>query len=208
MPEEVRERADLLLEGLARLASGADPHEAGDGVDRAYEAAYDAARAAGEVRRQERSETVKRLVAFGEMIADHLRARRAEAGWTQTQLAQAMARLGFDWKRQTVAEVELGTRRVSFEELLAMAALYGEPVLSLMQPGDGDYLRFPENRALDPDDVRALLNSTAATGPGWLPAARVARVRDPGSSGDWRPSRDLWLRRRVGRGRGDQEEGS
>lgn len=198
MPEDVRERASVLLEGLARLASGAEVHEVADAVDRAYEAVYDAARAAGEARRGDRSKIIERLVSFGDIIADHLRSRRAWAGWTQTQLAQAMARLGFDWKRQTVAEVELGTRRVSLEELLGMAALFSESLPSLIRPGDGDRLRFPDDRALDPRDVRALLDATEATGPLWPPAARVARVRGPGTDSDWRPGRDLWRQRRAG----------
>lgn len=212
MPEQVREHVDLLVEGLSQLASGAELQEVAENLDRVYEAARDAAGTAGEVKRQRETQVTRRVVAFSELIAEHLRGRRTEVGWTQAQLAQAMTRLGFDWKRQTVAEVEIGTRRVSFEELLGLAALYSEPVLSLMRPGNGDYVRFPENRQIDPDDVQALLAPGPDVGPTWTAAARIARVRDPGGSGDWRPGKDLWQRRRAGRSstsrRDDQEEES
>ena len=53
-------------------------------------------------------------------IASRLRLSRQMAGLTQGQVAK-----GLDWHRPTVSEIEAGRRRVSAEELTALAEMYG-----------------------------------------------------------------------------------
>ena len=53
-------------------------------------------------------------------IASRLRTAREMAGLTQGQVATR-----FGWHRPTVSEIEAGRRRVSAEELVALADLYG-----------------------------------------------------------------------------------
>lgn len=53
-------------------------------------------------------------------IASRLRLSRELAGITQAQVAKKL-----DWHRPTVSEIEAGRRRVSAEELTALAEMYG-----------------------------------------------------------------------------------
>ena len=53
-------------------------------------------------------------------IASRLRLSREMAGLTQGQVAKSL-----DWHRPTVSEIEAGRRRVSAEELTALAEMYG-----------------------------------------------------------------------------------
>ena len=124
----------------------------------------------------------------------HLRER---AGWTQAQLATTITRLGFDFKRVTIAEVERGGRRISLEELLAFAALFGQPVAMLLLPGyltrePADLVNFPLDRKLDPRDVAALVlgpdGKVQYGNHHWQSPQRVAGVTD---ADDWRPAPDL-----------------
>ena len=54
------------------------------------------------------------------VIASRLRLSREMAGLTQGQVAKSL-----DWHRPTVSEIEAGRRRVSAEELTALAKMYG-----------------------------------------------------------------------------------
>lgn len=53
-------------------------------------------------------------------IASRLRLSREMAGLTQGQVAKSL-----DWHRPTVSEIEAGRRKVSAEELLVLAEMYG-----------------------------------------------------------------------------------
>jgi transcriptional regulator with XRE-family HTH domain len=62
---------------------------------------------------------------------------RRRLGLTQEDLRQAMDSLGFEWRfRQTVAQVEEGSRRLSWDEFFALAAYFEMPPTALLiKPG-------------------------------------------------------------------------
>ena len=66
-------------------------------------------------------------------IASRLRLSREMAGLTQNQVAKS-----FNWHRPTVSEIEAGRRRVSAEELLALAEMYGVNVPWIVGEKDED----------------------------------------------------------------------
>ena len=66
-------------------------------------------------------------------IASRLRLSREMAGLTQGQVAKSL-----DWHRPTVSEMEAGRRRVSAEELTALAEMYGVHVPWVLGAEDED----------------------------------------------------------------------
>lgn len=141
-------------------------------------------------------------VNFGDLIARHLRRAREESGWTQEQVAGAMREAGWAWQRVTVAEVEGGGRRVSLDELLALAVIFGVPMIRFVLPGPGDYVRLPEGsrcyRTLDDDAVRELMlgpgSYLGAVDETWERPRHVAKAT--GDRPEWRPAPAMWEKRR------------
>jgi transcriptional regulator with XRE-family HTH domain len=78
------------------------------------------------------------MATTAEALAANIRTRRAGAGRSQAELADAMRRLGHRWNRATVAAVEGGNRSVSVPELLALALVFGEPIGELLDAGEED----------------------------------------------------------------------
>jgi transcriptional regulator with XRE-family HTH domain len=69
---------------------------------------------------------------------------RNRKGWTQDDLAARMTELGWSWVRSTVAKVELGTRQVTVDELVSLAAAFGvSPVVLLVPSESGSVLAAP-----------------------------------------------------------------
>lgn len=140
-------------------------------------------------------------VSFGDLTARHLRRAREDSGWTQEQLASAMREAGHAWQRVTVAEVEAGARRVSLEELLALAVLFGVPMVRFLLPRSGDVMKLPEDtrcyRTLGDDTViQLMLGPDSFLGPvdrTWERPTHVAKVNQ--GPGEWRPAPDLWDKR-------------
>ncbi|MCQ3803387.1 MAG: helix-turn-helix transcriptional regulator [bacterium] len=64
-------------------------------------------------------------------IASRLRLSREMAGLTQGQVAKSL-----DWHRPTVSEIEAARRRVSAEELTALAEMYGVSISWIVGEGD------------------------------------------------------------------------
>ncbi len=197
LPNEVRSSITELTSALTEIVAGKNTAKALAEVRSAAERAVDAARAA----REDNAEQPEwqGVIQFQEVIGKRLRAAREMAGRTQAQLAEAMTRLAFNWKRITVAEVERGSRRVSFEELLGLAALFGVPMMVFANPPPGARIKFAGTRSLDAVDVQELLVGPAdrrlkpGGDPDW-PAARHAASLKKGDS-DWRPVVDasiLW----------------
>src|SRR5205823_5212620 len=123
---------------------------------------------------------------------------RQTAGWTQEALAEAMSRLGHGWGRVSVAESESGVRRLSLEELLTLASLYGVPMVEFLLPPEDTALTVSDELDDQPHDrVRELvLGSGGRVGVGgtqWKAAA--ALVGAPRGTRDVRPAVDYWAAR-------------
>ncbi len=222
LPAEVQRALDELALQLHTVATEGRGYWGAPGrgglVD-TLAAAYSAAVAA---RQPEESGELSRIVNFGELIAERIRRAREDAGWTQAQLAQAMAAAGADWKRITVAEAEAGTRRVSLDELFLLSILFAIPMVSFLLPAEGDegdtteeaaradFFQLPEGtrcyRTLDPNTARELiLGKGGLEGSGgveWEAAASVAG--GPAGDDSWRPAHALW----AARGPHQRTEGS
>lgn len=100
------------------------------------------------------------MLSIPEAVGRRVRALRTDRGWTQQQLADEMERLGFPWKRITVAEVE-GVRRrsVSVDELLGLALLFREPVpgFLLLAPGEELALAGTNDTVLNALDLPSVI---------------------------------------------------
>lgn len=76
---------------------------------------------------------------FTELLRRNLRAARAAAELDQAQVRDQMQALGFkSWQRSTVSAVEHGTRKLSVEELVGLALVYGTSPARLFRPDDGE----------------------------------------------------------------------
>jgi hypothetical protein len=76
-------------------------------------------------------------VSYREVLAGNIRAARARAGLGQELVAGRMRRLGFsEWRYQTVGVVEKGKRRVTAEEVMALAWVLQTSVYELMRPAE------------------------------------------------------------------------
>jgi transcriptional regulator with XRE-family HTH domain len=191
---ELERRLVALNRALVRLSEGENVHAI---VDQTIDAAL------REANRQFAEADVAETDwvgtwSYGALIAENLRNLRDDAQWTQSQIANAMARAGFDWKRITVAEVEGGTRRVSLEELCGLAALFAVPVLSMLLPATDESGWVEINGSLEvrPQILRELvLGRGGAVGEGgtrWRAPATILRNFE---GDDPRPATDLWRNR-------------
>jgi transcriptional regulator with XRE-family HTH domain len=78
-------------------------------------------------------------ISYSEVLARNVRAARARLGLEQEPLAARMRALGFEsWRRQTVANVEKNTRRVTAEEVFGLALALETRLMGLMEPVTSD----------------------------------------------------------------------
>lgn len=71
------------------------------------------------------------------LVGRNLRNLRDEAGLSQAEVAEGMAAAGFPvWTKQTVADVERGTRKVSLDELAGLADVTECKLERLLYPDD------------------------------------------------------------------------
>jgi transcriptional regulator with XRE-family HTH domain len=106
---------------------------------------------------------------------------RDESGCSQKELAAEMARLGFAWTRETVAQLErdlrgpdgeplpdLSSRNLAVDELIGLAIVFGVAVVTFLMPRPGETpeaLVLPDGRALSPELVLELIANFAGGGP-------------------------------------------
>lgn len=201
MPVNIDQPLEELVQCLRAVAEGATGQSPEEVFDRAFRAALSQGG-------QRQPDAWELTTTFTGTISDHIRQLRKEAGWTQAELADAMAQLGFRWRRVTVAEVETAgmaeaeelrrsPRRVNWEELLGLAALFGEPMVKFLLPKD-NYLDFPTGE-VSPEDVEELVIGKGGTvgdgGASWETAGRVCG--DSIGGAEKRPAVALWRRRRT-----------
>jgi transcriptional regulator with XRE-family HTH domain len=75
----------------------------------------------------------------GEVLVEQLRAIRRRRAWSQADLADELANLGADTLNRTaISKVENGTRRVTVEELLLLAAALNVTPVHLLVPYQPD----------------------------------------------------------------------
>lgn len=123
-----------------------------------------------------------------EVVGGNLSVLRSDAGLTQQSLADDMSALGFEWNRFTVAETERAVkRRASFEELVAIAALFAVPVVCLFDEESTTEVRLTDSLGVRGDDFAELLVGHGAKrgtgGSAWLTARTVVgdRIERPPS---------------------------
>jgi transcriptional regulator with XRE-family HTH domain len=131
-------------------------------------------------------------------VAENVRAMRRQADWTQNELADAMKALGFAWKRLTCTEVERGTRRLSVEELLAIAAIFRIPAIEvLVPPYPGMGTELP-TILLSPEDLRELFlgegSKVGTASMSWDVSERVLRS---GNGQVPSPDAGLWVEEKL-----------
>ena len=191
-PSELLPYLQQITAALGRLAQGEESTDALTGaVDRAVRTAADLARAA---ERDKRSTTSRKSLKH--VIGANLKALRKEADWTQLDLAEAMTALGFEWQRITCTQSELATRRVTVEEVFALAILFAVPVVQMFVPPEDTVIEWPQGDLTRADVTELFVGRGGALGEGgttWRTAARAAGK--PRTRSERRPAVDLWSSR-------------
>jgi hypothetical protein len=76
---------------------------------------------------------------YAEVLSANFRAARARIGLGQEMVAARMRALGFsEWRYQTVGVVESGKRKLSAEEVMALAWVLEISISALMRPAEED----------------------------------------------------------------------
>jgi transcriptional regulator with XRE-family HTH domain len=73
-------------------------------------------------------------LSLGQVVGWRVAGERAALGWSQRALADQMCVLGFSWTRLTVNDVEAARRRISYDELFALASLAEVTIVDLLTP--------------------------------------------------------------------------
>jgi hypothetical protein len=141
------------------------------------------------------------------VLAANFRAARARAGLGQELTAARMRALGFaEWRYQTVGVAEKGKRRLTAEEVMALAWVFDVTVFELMKPPESaGPVEFPSGERIAAHSVAASIgayNDGAVTWDGAEPKVSVTEldqtisiIRNP------RPVRNRPARRRRGSAR-------
>ena len=97
-------------------------------------------------------------VTYGTVLAANVRAARARAGLGQEMAAARMRALGYtEWRYQTVGAVERGKRRLTAEEVMALAQVLETNLVALMSPaGEDGEVRFPSGDRVSARSVALL----------------------------------------------------
>jgi hypothetical protein len=98
---------------------------------------------------------------YTQAVARNIVAARAKCkGLTQNGLASRMQALGFDWRQQIVARVEVAKRSVAADELLGLVLALETTIQQLLSPSEGDWespLTLPSGETVSPDFVTSLV---------------------------------------------------
>jgi transcriptional regulator with XRE-family HTH domain len=154
---------DDIATALNAIIDGEDEARQLEQIDDALGQAIDVARTA--LPDQAEDEPLKRA-SVGEVIGSRVKTLRTRAGWTQERLALAMEEAGFDWKRVTCTQVEVNLRRVSYDELLILAALFGVPAVEFLIPGENLNLEVAGSTLIRSQVRELLIGRGGSTGDG------------------------------------------
>ena len=68
------------------------------------------------------------------VIGQNIKRLREDAGLTQGEVAEEMARKGFNWRKETVFQSESEKRSVSVAEILGLCLVFGSPMDAMLLP--------------------------------------------------------------------------
>ena len=110
------------------------------------------------------------------VIARNLAELRAERGSTQTDVAEAMRRVGFRWQVNRVAQIETLRRPVALLEVVGLSRAFGVSVSRLLS-GD-DEIDLPTGTTVPLAAIRAALAGEPVSPDEWQVAERRNAARD------------------------------
>jgi transcriptional regulator with XRE-family HTH domain len=98
---------------------------------------------------------------YADVLTENFRAARARTGLGQEAVAARMRALGFgEWRYQTVGVIENGKRKLSAEEVMALAWVLGTTITTLMRtPEDLIGLRFRSGDVISARSVSLLAHA-------------------------------------------------
>lgn len=118
---------------------------------------------------------------YRDLLAANIRVARARRRVGQKALAERMRALGFgEWYYQTVGNVESGKRRVTAEEIHALALALVTTIPALMSPDeDEDAVILPSGDVIDAGYVKSLCGKGCNNGTvTWKDGGTVVILRD------------------------------
>jgi transcriptional regulator with XRE-family HTH domain len=103
------------------------------------------------------------MATYASLLARNLRAARAAAELSQGDICDRMRELGFgSWQRSTMSLVERGKRRLSVEEIFALAYVVNSGVERLMSPiADDGWVAFPSGKHIRAEHAITRMRGTS-----------------------------------------------
>jgi transcriptional regulator with XRE-family HTH domain len=113
-----------------------------------------------EVKRRRLEGTRSPSAIFGRRLQE----RRRDLGWSQTELAEAMTREGFEMGKTAILRIEGGVRELKLDEAIAFAEVLNVPLAHLLEPAPDGMVLLTSNRATDGDGVQRWLSTGSCLG--------------------------------------------
>ncbi len=112
---------------------------------------------------------------LSDCVAENLRALRARARFSQTELAERMTSVGHPWSRATVSDIERAARNLSLNEAFALGLILNTTLPALLDPRGID---GQDDRAVDYGGGRILPAEVASD---YLHGRTRVSIPDPGT---------------------------
>jgi|GraSoiStandDraft_41_1057321.scaffolds.fasta_scaffold1556533_1 transcriptional regulator with XRE-family HTH domain len=119
-----------------------------------------------------------------EVFRARLREVRRLKGWTQADLASALAAAGMNLGEPAITRMERGTRGLSLDEAVAIAAVLGVSPLHMIVPLDDDSAQIAPGRTVSTADARAWIRGLT---PLIQADEQLFYALTPASEADWIP---------------------
>jgi transcriptional regulator with XRE-family HTH domain len=141
-----------------------------------------------------------------DILVGGARAAREHLGLRQEDAAKRLRELGLaSWLRGTVAQVEVGARRLTLQEFFALAIMYETTPAALIGGEDEDLVALTTTTAICAGDLRSLLSGQVITADRLRPGtsigstrAAVGRAVAGGSTGSDIGEAERYVARRLG----------